>query len=81
MFLLDQVVAWVRGDDLLMIDIDQARNLLYRGSITAELTGMDHLWDAVFPQLVDQEALYRLSVPVPLKQNVEHEPVLVHSTP
>jgi len=47
MFLLDQVVAWVRGDDLLMIDIDQARNLPYRGSITAELIRINDLWDFI----------------------------------
>jgi HAMP domain-containing protein/signal transduction histidine kinase/CheY-like chemotaxis protein len=42
---------------------------------------MDDLWDIVFCQQPGQEGLRRFGVAVALKQDVEHETVLVHSPP
>ena len=64
-----------------MVDVDQARDLPNRGSVAAELIGMDDLWDIVFTQQPGQEGLRRFGVPVPLKQDIEHEAVLVHGPP
>ena len=75
------VVAPCRGDHLLVIDVDQARDLSDSGSVAAELIGMDDLWDIVFSQQQRQEGLRRFGVPMPLEENVEHEPVFVHGPP
>ena len=80
-FLLDDVVAPCRGDHLLMVDVDQARDLSDRGPVAAELIGMDDLWDIVFSQQPGQEGLCSLRIPVPLKEDVEHETVLIHGPP
>ena len=80
-FLLNDVIAAGRRDHLLMVDIDQARDLPDRGSIAAELVGMNYLWDITFTQEPRQEGPGSFSVSVPLKKNVEHEAVLVHSPP
>jgi hypothetical protein len=81
MFLLNNVVASGRGDHLLVVDVDQAGNLSNRGSVAAELIGMDDLWDIVFSQQPGQEGLRSFGVPMTLEEKVEHEPVLVHSPP
>jgi len=47
MFLLDNIVTACRGDHLLMVDVSQARDLPDRGSVTAEMIGMNDLWDVV----------------------------------
>jgi hypothetical protein len=80
-FLLNDVVPPGCGDHLLVVDVDQARDLSNRGSVAAELIGMDDLWDIVFSQQPGQEGLRRFGVPMPLKENVEHEAVLVNRSP
>ncbi len=64
-----------------MVDVDQTRELSNRGSVTPELIGMDDLWDIVFSQQPGQEGLRSLGVAVPLKQDIEHEAVLVYCSP
>ena len=64
-----------------MVDVSQAGDLSNRGSVTPELVGMDDLWDIVFSQQPGQEGLRRFGVPMPLKEDVEHETVLVHGPP
>ena len=64
-----------------MVDVSQAGDLSNRGSVTPELVGMDDLWDIVFSQQPGQEGLRRFGVPMPLKEDVEHETVLVHRPP
>jgi hypothetical protein len=61
-----------------VVDVDQAGNLSNRGSVTPELIGIDDLWDIIFSQQPGQEGLRCFGVPMLLKENVEHEPVLVH---
>ena len=80
-FLLNDVVTSGCGDHLLMVDVDQARDLSDRGPVAAELIGMDDLWDIVFSQQTGQEGLRRFGVPMPLKEDVEHETVLVYCSP
>jgi len=80
-FLFDDVVTPGRGDDLLMVDVDQARDLSDRGAITPQLIGMDDLWDVMLTQEASQERFRRLRVTVPLKKNVKHESMLVHPSP
>jgi len=79
--LFDDVVTSGRGDDVLVIDVDQTWYLSNRGSIAAELIGMDNLWDIVFSQQPCQEGFRRFGVPMPLGENVEHKSVLVHRSP
>ena len=81
MFLLDDVVAAGCGDHLLMVDVSQTRDLSDCGSVTSELIRMNDLWDVILPQEAGEESLRSLCVSVPLKENVEHEAVLVHSPP
>ncbi len=81
MFLLNNVIAACRGDDVLVVDVDQAGDLSNRSPVAAELIGMDDLWDIVFSQQPGQEGLRRFGIPMPLKENVEHEPVFVHGPP
>ena len=64
-----------------MVDVSQAGDLSNRGSVTPELVGMDDLWNIVFSQRPGQKGLRRFGVPMPLKENVEHESVLVHGPP
>ena len=80
-FLLNDVVTPGCGDHLLMVDVDQAGDLSNRGSVTAELIGMVDLWDIVFSQQPGQEGLRRFGVPMPLKEDVEYETVLVYCSP
>ena len=42
---------------------------------------MNHLWDITFTQEPRQEGLGSFCISMPLKENVEHEAVLVHSPP
>jgi len=48
--LFDDVIAACRGDHLLVVDVDQARDFSDCGSIAAELIGMDGLWDIILTQ-------------------------------
>jgi len=79
--LLNDIVATCRPDHLLVVDVDQARDSLNRGSGAAELIGVNNLWDIIFSQQPGQEGLRRLGVPMPLEENIEHETVLVHGPP
>jgi hypothetical protein len=80
-FLQGDVVTPGGGDHLLMVDVDQAGNLSDRGSVAAELIGMDDLWDIVFSQQPGQDVFRCFAVPMTLEKNVEHEPVFVHGPP
>ena len=64
-----------------MVDVSQARDLPDRGSVTPKLVRMNDVWDIVFNQQPGQKGFRRLGIPMPLKENVEHEAVLVHSSP
>jgi len=79
--LFDDVLTSRRGDPVLVIDVDQTRDLSDRGSVGAELIGMNDLWGIVFSQGASQERLRSLGIAVLLKEDVGHEPVLVHSSP
>ncbi len=67
-FLLNEVVAAGRGDHLLVVDVNQARDLPDRGSVAAKLISVDDLWDIVFAQQPGQEGLRSFGVSVPLKK-------------
>ena len=64
-----------------MVDVSQARGISNRGSVAAQLIGMDDLWDIVFSQQPGQEGLRRFGIAMPLEENVEHKTVLVHGPP
>ena len=64
-----------------MVNVDQARDLPDRGSVTPQLIGMDDLWNVVFSQKSDQEDLCRFDIAVPLKQEIEYETALVDPPP
>ena len=81
MRLLDQVVATRCRNHLLVVDIDQARQFPDCGTIASQLIGVNGLWDIVFSQQPGQEGLRRFGVSMPLKENIEHEAVLVHCAP
>ena len=81
MFLFNDIVAAGRGDHLLVVDVSQARDLPDRGSVATELVGINDLWDVMFNSQSGKKGLPRLGIPVPLKENVEHETVLVYSPP
>ena len=66
---------------MLVVDVDQAGDLSNRSSVTPELIGMNDLWDIIFTQEPCHERLCSLSIAMPLKQNVEHEAVLVNRSP
>ena len=42
---------------------------------------MDDLWDIVFSQQPGQEGFRRFGVPMPLEEDIEHEPVRIHGPP
>jgi len=67
MFLLKEVVTARCGDDLLVVDVDEARNLPDRGSIAPKLIGTDRVWDIIFSQKPHHEVLGGLSIAVSLK--------------
>ncbi len=79
--LFNQVVAAGRGDHLLVIDLCQTRNLLDRRAIAGELVCANPVWDVVFTQEPGHEGFRGFGVSVPLKQNIEHEAMLVHRPP
>ena len=79
--LLDHVVAARRGDHLLVIDTDETRYLPDRGPVTSELIGTYCVWDVVFSQKPHHEVLGGPGIAVPLKQHIEHKPVLVDCPP
>ena len=81
MGLLNHVIAARRGDHLLVIDVSQARNASDRGSIASQLIGTDRVWDVIFAKQPDQEGSRSLRISVALKENIEHEAVLVHCPP
>ncbi|MGY2897273.1 hypothetical protein ACVWZX_005319 [Deinococcus sp. UYEF24] len=62
---------------MLVVDVDQAGDLSNRALVATELIGMDDLWDIIFTQQPGQEGLRRFGVPMPLKEEIEHEAVLV----
>jgi len=64
-----------------MINVGQTRELPNRGSIALKLIGINDLWDVIFTQQVGQEGLRSLRVSVLLKENIEHEPMLVNRPP
>ena len=80
-FLFDNIVTLGCGDHLLVINVGQTRDLPDRGSIALKLIGMNDLWDVIFTQQSDQEGFRGRSVAVPLKENIEHEPMLVDRPP
>ena len=79
--LLNHIVTSGSRDHLLMVDIDQARNLPNRGSIASELIGTDRVWDIVFSQKPPHEVFGGLGIAVSLEQDIKHEAVLVHRPP
>jgi hypothetical protein len=79
--LLNDVVAAGGGHDVLVVNVSPARDLLDRGSVAAELVGMNDLWDIIFNQESGQKRLRHFGIPVPLKEKDELEAVLVHRTP
>ena len=79
--MFDAVAAPGRRDHLLVVDVDQARDLSDGGSVAADLIGVDDLRDIVFSQQPGQEGPCSVSITMPLKQNVEHEAVLVDCSP
>ena len=64
-----------------MVNVYQARYLSNRTPVTPELISMDDLWDIIFSQQLDQEGFRRFGVPMPLKENVEHETILINGPP
>ena len=81
MRLFDHVVTSGRGDDLLVINFSQTCDLSDRGPVACELVRVNSVWDIIFTQELSQEGLCGVGIPVPLKQDVEHEAVLVHRPP
>jgi len=79
--LFNDVVAPGRGDHLLVVDVNQRRNLPDRRSVTLQLIGMNDLWDIVFTQEASQERLRGLGVAMPLEKDALQEAVLVHGPP
>jgi len=69
------------GDHLLVVNVGRARDLPNRGPGAPELIGMDDLWDIGFFWQPDQEGVRGLGMPMRLKEDVEHEPVLIHGPP
>ncbi len=52
-----------------------------RCTVTPELVGVNDFWRGVLTKEPSEEHTGRLRVPVRLKQDVEHRPVLIHRTP
>ena len=66
---------------MLVVDVDQTRDLSDSRPIAAELVGVNDLWDVVFTQESGQERLRGLGIAVTLEENALHEAVLVHCSP
>ena len=61
MGLLNQIVAARRGDHLLVVDVDQAEDLLDRSAVTPQLIGVNDFCDIVFAQKPGQEGAASVS--------------------
>ena len=48
--LFDHVIAPGRGDDVLVVDVDQTRYFPNGHPVTPKLIGVNDLWDIVFSQ-------------------------------
>lgn len=81
MRLFNYVVAARSGDHLLVVNVSQARDLPDRGSIAQKLVGVNDFWDIVFTKQSDQNSLRSFGIAMPLKENIEHETVLVDRSP
>ncbi len=79
--LLNHVVAARGGDHLLMVDLDQGGDLTDRCSITPQLICANCVWHIIFAKELGQERFRGFGISVPLKQDIEYEPVLVYSPP
>ena len=79
--MLNQVITAGFEDHLLVVDVSWARDLSERGSVTAELVGMDDLWNIVLTQESGQEDLCGVGVAAPVEKDAQHEAVLVHCAP
>ena len=79
--MLDQVVTSCCGDDLLVVNFRQACDLSDRGPAACELVRANPVWDIIFTQKLGQEGLCGVGILVLLKQDFEHETVLVHRPP
>ena len=64
-----------------MIDVNQARTDSERRSTASQLIGTDRVWNVRFAEQADQEDFCSLRSSVTLKENIEHEAVLVHCPP
>lgn len=64
-----------------VIDIDEARNLPNRSSVTLQLIGMNDLWNSVVTQEASQEGCCGLGITVPLEHAVDHGAVLIYRSP
>ena len=60
--LFDDVVTPGRGDDVLVVDVDQARYLSDRGPVVAQLIGVNDFWDIIFTQQPRKEGFRGFSV-------------------
>ena len=81
MRLFNYVVAARSGDHLLVVNVSQARDLPDRGSIAQKLVGVNDFWDIVFTKQSDQNSLRSFGIAMPLKENIEHETLLVDRSP
>ncbi|CAM3196209.1 hypothetical protein DESA109040_02130 [Deinococcus saxicola] len=79
--LLNDIVAASRGKHLLMVDPMQAGKVTDGSSVALQLIHVDDLWDVVSTHKPRQEGLRGFGISMPLKENVEHEAVLVHRPP
>jgi hypothetical protein len=79
--LFGHVVAPGSGDHLLMIDLDEARELPNCGPVTPQLNCANRVWDIVFTQQPGEKRFRSVRIAVPLKQDIEYEAVLVHRSP
>ena len=57
MGLFNQIVAARCGDHPLVVDVDQARELLDRSAVTPQLIGVNDFWDIIFIEQPDQEGV------------------------
>lgn len=80
-FLFNNVVAPSCRNHLPTVDISQPRDIPECGTLALQLIGVNNLWDGKLTQEVGQEGLRRFCIPISLKENVEHEPVLVDRPP
>ena len=79
--LFDHAVTSGRGDDLLLVNFSQTCDLSDCGPVAYELVRANPVWEIIFTQEPGQEGLCGVGIPVPLKQGVEHQAVLVHRPP